>query len=200
MSFINYVAREIHCKIIYYGPPASGKSANLRYVHSCTAPSEQGGLLELTRSLRENSAPTVFFDFLPLSVGEVRGYQTRFHLYSLPAHDFYDLSRQFILKGVDGIIYVADSQSDQLEANLENFGALEKSLHELGYDLQKLPLVFQYNKRDMPKIVPVRDLELTFNPLRKPHFEAVASQGAGVMESLQTMSQLILHELKGGPT
>jgi signal recognition particle receptor subunit beta len=194
VSFINYATKEINCKIIYFGPGLSGKTTNVQYIYEHTQQGSRGKLVTLST---ENER-TLFFDFLPLSIGEVRGYKTRFHLYSIPGQTFYEVSRQFILKGVDGIVFVADSQGERMESNIESFESLEKSLEKQGYDLNKLPLVFQYNKRDMQGIVTIRELESTFNPMRRPYFEAVANRGQGVMETLQSISQLIISELRGG--
>lgn len=194
MSFINYATQEINCKIIYFGPGLSGKTTNVQYIYEHTQQESRGKLVTLST---ENER-TLFFDFLPLSVGDVRGYKTRFHLYTIPGQTFYEVSRQFILKGVDGIVFVADSQAERMEANIESFEALEKSLDQQGYDLHKLPFVLQYNKRDLPGVVTLRELESTFNPMKRPHFEAVAHRGQGVMETLQSISQWVIRELKGG--
>ncbi len=194
MSFINYASKEINCKVIYFGPGLSGKTTNVQYIYEHTQQETRGKLVTLST---ENER-TLFFDFLPLAIGDVRGYKTRFHLYSIPGQTFYEVSRQFILKGVDGIVFVADSQAERMEANIESFESLEKSLEKQGYDLNKLPLVLQYNKRDVPGIVTIRELESTFNPMRRPYFEAIANRGQGVMETLQSISQLIIRELKGG--
>jgi signal recognition particle receptor subunit beta len=193
MSFINYASKEINCKIVYFGPGMSGKTTNVQYIYEHTQQEQRGKLVTLST---ENER-TLFFDFLPLDVGEVRGYRTRFHLYSIPGQTFYEVSRQFILKGVDGIVFVADSQTEQMEANLESFEALNRSLDRQGYDSGKLPLVLQYNKRDLPGAVSVQELEATFNPTRRPSFEAVANRGVGVMETLQSISQSVIRELKG---
>ena len=194
MSFINYAGKEINCKIIYFGPGLSGKTTNVQYIYEQTQPAQRGKLVALST---ENER-TLFFDFLPLAVGDVRGYKTRFHLYAIPGQTFYEISREFILKGVDGIVFVADSLPDRVEADIESYEALERSLERQGYDINKVPLVFQYNKRDLPEAVTLRELEATFNPMRRPYFEAVASRGEGVMETLQAISQLVIHELKGG--
>jgi mutual gliding-motility protein MglA len=194
VSFINYAAREINCKIVYYGAGLSGKTTNVQYIYEHTQQDNKGKLVTLST---ENER-TLFFDFLPLSVGEIRGYKTRFHLYTIPGQTFYETSREFILKGVDGVVFVVDSLAERMEANIESFEGLEKSLDRQGYDLGKLPLVLQYNKRDMPGTVPIQELEATFNPTRKPCFEAVASRGQGVMETLQAVSQAVIRELKGG--
>jgi signal recognition particle receptor subunit beta len=194
LSFINYAAKEINCKIVYFGSGLCGKTTNVQYIYEHTQSEARGKLVTLST---ENER-TLFFDFLPLSVGDVRGYKTRFHLYTIPGQTFYEVSRQFILKGVDGIVFVADSQAERMEANIESFEGLEKSLDKQGYDINKLPLVFQYNKRDLPGAVSIRELEATFNPMKKPFFEAVAFKGQGVMETLQAVSQAIIRELKGG--
>ncbi len=194
MSFINYATKEINCKIVYYGAGLSGKTTNVQYIYEHTQQENRGKLVTLST---ENER-TLFFDFLPLAVGEVRGYRTRFHLYTIPGQTFYEVSRQFILKGVDGVVFVADSQAERMEANIECYESLEKALDRQGYDLAKVPLVLQYNKRDMAGIVSVQELEATFNPTHKPYYEAVAFKGEGVMETLQAISQAIIRELKGG--
>lgn len=193
MSFINYSSKEINCKIIYYGPGLSGKTTNVQYIYEHTQAESRGKLVTLST---ENER-TLFFDFLPLAVGDVRGYKTRFHLYTIPGQTFYEVSRQFILKGVDGVVFVADSQAERMEANIESFESLEKSLDNQGYDLAKLPLVLQYNKRDLPDAVGLRELEATFNPTHRPYFEAMANRGQGVMETLQAISQAVIRELRG---
>ncbi|MCM2322739.1 MAG: GTPase domain-containing protein [Oligoflexia bacterium] len=194
MSFVNPVAKEINCKIIYAGAGLCGKTTNVQYIYEHTQQDNRGKLIIHST---ENER-TLFFDFLPLSIGEMRGYRTRFHLYTIPGQTFYEVSRQFILKGVDGIVFVVDSQSERMEANLEAFEQLEKSLDRQGYDLGRLPLVLQYNKRDLPGAVPVSELEAMFNPTHRPHFEAVANRGLGVLETLQAVSQGVIRELKGG--
>jgi signal recognition particle receptor subunit beta len=194
MSFINHSAKEVNCKIVYVGPGLSGKTTNVQYIYENTASDLRGKFFSGTS---ENER-TLFFDFLPLGVGDVRGYQTRFHLFTVPGQTFYEISQQFILKGVDGIVFVADSQPERMESNIESFENLTKNLERQGYDIQKIPLVFQYNKRDLPNAVPVRELESTFNPMQRPYFEAIASQGSGVMETLQSISQWVIKELKGG--
>lgn len=195
MSLINYTTKEINLKVIYFGAGLCGKTTNIQYIYEHTQAESRGSKL---MSLSTENERTLFFDFLPLSVGDVRGYRTRFHLYTIPGQTFYDVSRQFILKGVDGIVFVVDSQAERMEANIESFESLEKALDQQGYDINKIPLVFQYNKRDLVNAVPVRELEATFNSLRKPSFEAVAARGEGVMETLNAISQSIIRELKGG--
>jgi mutual gliding-motility protein MglA len=194
VSFINYASKEINCKIVYFGPGLSGKTTNVQYIFEHAHENQRGKLVTLST---ENER-TLFFDFLPLDIGEVRGYKTRFHLYTIPGQTFYEVSQQFILKGIDGVVFVADSQAERMEANIESFEALQKHLEQQGYDLAKLPLVFQYNKRDMRGVVAVSEMEATFNPMRRPFFEAVANRGQGVMETLQAVSQWVIRELKGG--
>lgn len=194
MSFINYATKEIHCKLIYFGPGLSGKTTNIQYIYENTNPDLRGRMV----NLNTDNERTLFFDFLPLGVGEVGGYQVRFHLYSIPGQTFYEASRQFLLKGVDGIVFVVDSQTERMESNIESYEEMEKSLQWQGYEVGRLPLVFQYNKRDIPGTVSVGELESTFNPHRLPYFEAVANRGEGVMETLQTVSRWVLRDLKGG--
>jgi mutual gliding-motility protein MglA len=194
MSFINYSTKEVNCKIVYVGTGLSGKTTNVQFIYEQTAQDLRG---KFFAGNTENER-TLFFDFLPLGVGDVRGYKTRFHLYTIPGQTFYEVSQQFILKGVDGVVFVVDSQAERMESNLESFEILTRNLERQGYDPGKLPLVFQYNKRDLPSALPVKELEQTFNPGRKPSFEAVASRGDGVMETLQSVTQWVIRELKGG--
>lgn len=196
MSFINYASKEINCKIVYYGPGLGGKTTNIQFVYEHTQQDRRGKLVTMSH---ENER-TLFFDFLPLAVGDVRGYRTRFHLYTVPGQTFYEVSQQFILKGVDGIVFVADSQEERMEANIQSFESLEKNLEYQGYDIGKVPIVFQYNKRDLKGAVPLAELEATFNPMRRRCVEAVANKGEGVMETLQEICQQVIRELKGGET
>lgn len=194
MSFINYMAREINCKIVYYGPGLCGKTTNLQYIYERTNPDAKGKMI----SLATETERTLFFDFLPLSLGEIRGFKTRFHLYTVPGQVFYDASRKLILKGVDGVIFVADSQIERLEANQESVDNLRTNLAEQGYSLEKIPYVVQYNKRDLPNVVDVKELHELINPMHVPEFEAVARTGIGVFETLKAVSKLVLTELKRG--
>jgi hypothetical protein len=194
MSFINYMAREINCKIVYYGPGLCGKTTNLQYIYERTNPDAKGKMI----SLATETERTLFFDFLPLSLGEIRGFKTRFHLYTVPGQVFYDASRKLILKGVDGIIFCADSQIERLEANQESMDNLRTNLAEQGYSLEKIPFVIQYNKRDLPNIVPVEELRELLNPMVVPDFEANARSGMGVFDTLKAVSKLVLTELKRG--
>ncbi len=194
MSFINYMAREINCKIVYYGPGLCGKTTNLQYIYERTNPDAKGKMI----SLATETERTLFFDFLPLSLGEIRGFKTRFHLYTVPGQVFYDASRKLILKGVDGVIFVADSQIERLEANQESMENLRTNLAEQGYSLEKIPFVIQYNKRDLPNTVPVEELRELLNPMRVPDYEANARAGNGVFDTLKAVSKLVLTELKRG--
>lgn len=194
MSFINYMAREINCKIVYYGPGLCGKTTNLQYIYERTNPEAKGKMI----SLATETERTLFFDFLPLSLGEIRGFKTRFHLYTVPGQVFYDASRKLILKGVDGVIFVADSQIERLEANQESMDNLRTNLAEQGYSLEKLPFVIQYNKRDLPNVVPVEELRELLNAQTVPDYEANARAGMGVFDTLKAVSKLVLTELKRG--
>ena len=194
MSFINYASREINCKIVYYGPGLCGKTTNLQYIYARTNPEAKGKMI----SLATETERTLFFDFLPLSLGEIRGFKTRFHLYTVPGQVFYDASRKLILKGVDGIVFVADSQMERYEANIESFENLEYNLQEQGYELDKVPYVIQYNKRDLPNCTPIEELRKLVNPNGVPDFEAVATTGQGVFNTLKSVAKLVLTELKRG--
>jgi signal recognition particle receptor subunit beta len=194
MSFINYSSREINCKIVYYGPGLCGKTTNLQYIYGRTAPGAKGKMI----SLATETERTLFFDFLPLSLGEIRGFKTRFHLYTVPGQVFYDASRKLILKGVDGIVFVADSQIERTEANIESFENLEINLLEQGYELDKIPYVVQYNKRDLPNVAPIEELRQLCNPKNVSEYEAVATTGFGVFDTLKAVAKLVLSELKRG--
>jgi signal recognition particle receptor subunit beta len=194
MSFINYASREINCKIVYYGPGLCGKTTNLQFVYQMTAPEAKGKMI----SLATETERTLFFDFLPLMLGEIRGFKTRFHLYTVPGQVFYDASRKLILKGVDGVVFVADSQEERMDANVESLDNLRSNLEEQGYDLDKLPFVIQYNKRDLPYILPVEELRGELNLTGVPDFEACAATGDGVFETLKAVAKLILIDLKKG--
>jgi signal recognition particle receptor subunit beta len=194
MSFINYSSREINCKIVYYGPGLCGKTTNLQYIYNRTNPDAKGKMI----SLATETERTLFFDFLPLSLGEIRGFKTRFHLYTVPGQVFYDASRKLILKGVDGVVFVADSQIDRMEANIESIENLRFNLQEQGYDLDRLPYVIQYNKRDLPNVAEIDELRSLLNPTGIPEFESVASNGQGVFDTLKAVAKLVLTELKRG--
>lgn len=194
MSFINYSSREINCKIVYYGPGLCGKTTNLQYIYNKTSPTAKGKMI----SLATETERTLFFDFLPLSLGEIRGFKTRFHLYTVPGQVFYDASRKLILKGVDGVVFVADSQIERMEANQESLDNLRDNLKEQSYDLEKIPLVMQWNKRDLPNAAPAEDLSRILNYLQRPEFNATATNGFGVFDTLKDIAKLVLQELKRG--
>ena len=194
MSFINYSSREINCKIVYYGPGLCGKTTNLQHIYTKTNPEAKGKMI----SLATETERTLFFDFLPLSLGEIRGFKTRFHLYTVPGQVFYDASRKLILKGVDGVVFVADSQLERMEANLESMENLRTNLAEQGYDLDKIPFVVQYNKRDLPNAASMEELRRLLNPRQVPDFEAAATNGMGVFDTLKAIAKLVLVELKKG--
>src|SRR6201991_2354062 len=185
MTFINYASREINCKIVYYGPGLCGKTTNLQYIFDSTAPQARGKLI----SLATETDRTLFFDFMPLELGTVRGFKTRFHLYTVPGQVFYDASRKLILKGVDGVVFVADSQEARLEANVESIRNLDKNLREQGYDIATIPYVLQFNKRDLPSALPTDELYRKLNIKREPTFEAVAPTGAGVFDTLKAVAR-----------
>jgi signal recognition particle receptor subunit beta len=192
VSFINYSSREINCKIVYYGPGLCGKTTNLQYVYRRTNPDQKGKLI----SLATETERTLFFDFLPLSLGDIRGFKIRFHLYTVPGQVFYAASRKLILKGVDGVVFVADSQIERMDSNLESLDDLTINLADQGYELQKLPFIMQYNKRDLPNVIPVVDLDKALNLRSVPWFEAVAVTGKGVFETLKAVAKQVLFELK----
>ncbi len=224
MTFINYAAREINCKIVYYGPGLGGKTTNLEHIYGKVKPETRGKLI----SLATETERTLFFDFLPVDLGTIRGFNTRFHLYTVPGQVYYNASRKLILKNVDGIVFVADSQIERMEANLESMQNLYDNMAEYGYDLTRMPFVIQYNKRDLPNAAPVGELQQALNPgwepaeptrarvapdpyhagenlveqlesgdwvERVPYFEAVAITGDGVFDTLKAVSKLVLKAL-----
>src|SRR5690348_15875578 len=223
MSMINYAAREISCKIVYYGPGLGGKTTNLEHVCGRVQPNTRGKLI----SLATETERTLFFDFLPVDLGTIRGFKTRFHLYTVPGQVYYNASRKLILKGVDGIVFVDDSQIERMEANVESMQNLYDNMAEYGYDLTKIPFVIEYNKRDLPNAAPIKDLQAALNPGwpiedaaqqkvqpdathpgenlvekvgaewvgRPPSYEAVAMRGDGVFDTLKAVSKLVLKTL-----
>jgi signal recognition particle receptor subunit beta len=194
MTFINYASREINCKIVYYGPGLCGKTTNLQHIFDSTAPQAKGKLI----SLATETDRTLFFDFMPLELGTVRGFKTRFHLYTVPGQVFYDASRKLILKGVDGVVFVADSQEERMDANIEALYNLEENLRAQGYDLMKIPYVLQLNKRDLPNILSVDELGEELRRKGEPVVEAVASSGTGVFDTLKAVAKQVLTELRKG--
>lgn len=194
MSFINYNAKEIHCKIVYYGPSLGGKTTNLQWVYHKTSGSDKSELF----SLPGDAERTLFFDFLPLNLGDIRGFKTRFHLYTVPGQVVYDASRKLILKGLDGVVFVADSQAERMEENLQSMRNLKTNLEQQGYDIKDIPLVLQYNKRDLPNALALSELRSALNLYNSVDFEGTASEGKGVFESLKSVSKSIINVLKGG--
>lgn len=194
MSFINFAAREINCKIVYYGPGLGGKTTNLQVVYDKTGEKQKGKMI----SLATETDRTLFFDFLPLDLGTVRGFKTRFHLYTVPGQVFYDASRKLILRGVDGVVFVADSQEERMDANVEALENLHDNLKEHGYDFMKIPYVLQLNKRDLPSAMPIDALKKDLLKKGEPVYEAVAFQGTGVFETLKDVAKQVLTELKKG--
>jgi len=191
MSMINYASREINCKIVYYGTGLGGKTTNLEYIYSRVNPETKGKMI----SLATESERTLFFDFLPIDLGEVRGFKPRFHLYTVPGQVYYNASRRLILKGVDGLVFVADSQASRAEANIESMHNLYENLETYGYDLENIPFAIQYNKRDMPNILQMEELRAQINPMGVPDFEGVAIEGKGVFETLSCVSKLVVESL-----
>jgi mutual gliding-motility protein MglA len=192
MSFINRMSKEINCKIVYYGAGLCGKTANLNYVFAATKPESRGKMI----SLETETERTLFFDFLPLDLGKIGDYKVRFHLYTVPGQVFYDASRKLILKGADGIVFCVDSQEARLEANIESFENLEQNLNAYNNSLAKTAHVIQYNKRDMPGILPVDELRAQMNPHNAPEFEAVAKTGVGVFDTLKGLAKVVLTQLR----
>ena len=190
MSIINYAAKEISFKIVYYGPGVAGKTASLQHVHRSLPDGNRGKMI----SLATGDDRTIFFDFLPVSALSVRGFLTKFQLYTVPGQVYYNMTRKLVLRGVDGVVFVADSQWERLKENVESFRTLEDNLREYHRDLDHTPYVVQYNKRDLPNAAPVTYLEYMLNrrARRAPSFETVASLGTGVFEALNTVSRMVL--------
>jgi signal recognition particle receptor subunit beta len=192
LAFINYAAREINCKIVYYGPGLCGKTTNIQYVYERMANGTKGKLI----SLATETDRTLFFDFLPVEFGVIRGFKTRFHLYTVPGQVFYDASRLLILKWADGVVFVADSQEARMDANIESIRNLGENLVEHGLDPHRIPYVLQLNKRDLPTAVPVPELVASLRRRQEPVFEAVAVRGAGVFDTLKSVVKQVLLSLK----
>ena len=192
MSLINYASREINCKLVYYGPGLGGKTTKLEYIYEKVAPTAKGKLI----SLATETERTLFFDFLPVDLGTIRGFKTRFHLYTVPGQVYYNASRKLILKGVDGVVFVADSQIERMEANLESVDNLKINLREQGYELEKIPYIVQYNKRDLPNAAPLEEMRKLLNPMGVGDFEACATVGKGVFETLKSVAKGVLTDLK----
>ena len=191
MSMINYASREINCKLVYYGPGLGGKTTNLEYVYGKVNPDTRGKLI----SLATEQERTLFFDFLPVDLGSIRGFKTRFHLYTVPGQVYYNASRRLILKGVDGIVFVADSQAERMDANVAAMQNLYENLTDYGYDPAQIPIVLQWNKRDLPTAVSLDEMRTNLNPDSLPEYEAVAVSGDGVFDTLRAVSKLVLKTL-----
>jgi signal recognition particle receptor subunit beta len=192
VTYVNYSAREINVKIVYYGPGLGGKTTNLQCIYNSSGAKQQGKLI----SLATETDRTLFFDFMPLDLGNIRGFRTRLHLYTVPGQVFYNASRKLILKGVDGIVQVADSQVERLDANIESINNLQENLREHGYDLETIPYVLQLNKRDLKNVMPADDLAKKLRVKNEPVLEAVATDGKGVFQSLKAVAKLILIDLR----
>ena len=188
MSYVNHLAKEINCKIVYYGPGLCGKTTNVQYIFESTRDDSKGKMI----SLATETDRTLFFDFLPIDLGSIRGFKVRFHLYTVPGQVFYDASRKLVLRGADGLVFVADSQINRSEANVESLENLQTNLTEYGMSLDHVPFVIQYNKRDLPDIMSVDELRALLNPNGVPDFEATAPTGGGVFETLKGLSRLVL--------
>jgi signal recognition particle receptor subunit beta len=192
MAFINYAAREINCKIVYYGPGLCGKTTNIQWIHAKTRADAKGKLI----SLATETDRTLFFDFMPIELGTIRGFRTRFHLYTVPGQVFYEASRKLILKGVDGVVFVADSQEVRRDANIDAVENLKSNLKDHGYDPQTIPYVLQLNKRDLPMVLSAEQLKKDLGFRDEPVFEAVATNGMGVFETLKGIIKQVLLDLK----
>jgi signal recognition particle receptor subunit beta len=196
VSLVNYATREITCKIVYYGPGRSGKTTNLHYIHGQVPGDRKGQMV----SLATQTDRTLFFDFLPIDLGQISGFTTRFQLYTVPGQVYYQTTRKLVLQGADGVVFVADSQSRQLQENIESFQDLHENLAEQGVDARTMPMVIQYNKQDLPPelITPVPELEEAVNFRGVPSFAADALHGPGVFETLRGISELVLRKLSAG--
>jgi signal recognition particle receptor subunit beta len=191
MASINYALKEISCKIVYYGPGMCGKTTNLQHIHQQTMPDKRGNMV----SLATPGERTLFFDFLPLEASQIHGFRTKFQLYTVPGQVMYNSTRKLVLRGVDGVIFVCDSQWEKMRENLESFRNLMENLASYGYSLETTPYVVQYNKRDLPSIAPVEYMQYVINPRLVPSFEGIAIRGDGVFETLDAICSLVLANL-----
>lgn len=195
MAVINYAKREISAKIVYYGPSVCGKTTNIQSIYTSITPEQKGKLV----SLATEADRTLFFDFLPIDLGEIRGFKTRLHFYTVPGQVYYNSTRRAVLTGVDGLVFVADSQRDKMEENLESFKNLEENLTYYGKSLSTLPIIIQYNKRDLPDAMPVAEMEQILNPTGAyPCFAAVATTGDGVLPTLTQITKMVLKHIEAG--
>ena len=195
MALVNYATREINAKVVYYGPGLCGKTTNIQHIFSRVKPENKGKLI----SLSTQGDRTLFFDFLPVELGEIKGFKTRFHLYTVPGQVFYNSTRKLVLKGADGVVFVADSQKMMMDENLQSLDNLKANLAEMGIRPDRLPIVIQYNKRDLPDAAAVEDMESCLNPAGLPHFEATAVTGEGVLPTLTAMVKYVLNDLSRDP-
>lgn len=191
MAIINVGVREIHCKIVYYGPGMCGKTSNLQYIHSQVPREAKGDLL----SIATETERTLFFDFLPLDLGKVRGFSTRFHLYTVPGQILYERTRVAVLNGADGVVFVADSQRDKLQEDIKSLQELARNITRQNKKFSEFPMVLQYNKRDMPSVLPSAVMDKYLNPLSWQRFDAVATTGVGVFDTLKAISKLVISKL-----
>jgi mutual gliding-motility protein MglA len=194
MSFINYSSKEINCKIVYYGPGLSGKTTQLKYIYDASEPDTRGKLIAVS----DENSRTLFFDFLPMEMGNINGFKSRFHLYTVPGQIPYESSRKLILKGVDGVVFVADSQRERMDANKRSLAKLAEYLEDYGYSINNIPFVFAYNKRDINGVVPLNEISKELNSFSAPEFETVSVTGTGVFDVLKSITRSVLEELKGG--
>lgn len=194
MVSINYSSREVNCKIVYYGPGLSGKTTNLQYVHAKVPKKTRGDLI----SLATDADRTLYFDFLPINIGAINGFATKFQLYTVPGQVFYNATRKLVLRGVDGVVFVGDSQRSKREENIESLNNLKENLVEYGYDIMTLPIVLQYNKRDLPDVMSIAELQADLNWNNLPYFEASAVKGVGVFDTLKLITKLVLNKAKKG--
>ncbi len=192
MPFINFATKEINCKIVYYGPGLSGKTTNIKWIYDHVKPENKGEMITLATETER----TLFFDFVPIEVSNVKGFKVRFHLYTTPGQIIYQASRKLILKGVDGIVFVADSQEERHDANLDTLDDMIENLKDYNLKIEDVPLVFQYNKRDLPNALPVDVLRKDLNRWNRPDFEAIATKGVGVLETFKEISRQVIKSLK----
>lgn len=192
MAFINYITKNIAAKVVYYGPGLSGKTTNLRYIYGNLEAQSRGDLI----CLETPTERTFFFDLLPVKAGIIEGYQVHFQLMTVPGQVFYEASRKSVIKGADGIVFVADSQIPLLDSDLESYEGLRRNIRDLDLDIKTFPIVFQYNKRDLDKLIPVETFNSLLNPREQPWVEAVATKGVGVFETLRDIAKLIVPNLK----
>ena len=192
MPFINFATKEINCKIVYYGPGLSGKTTNIKWIYDHIKPENKGEMITLATETER----TLFFDFVPIEVSNVRGFKVRFHLYTTPGQIIYQASRKLILKGVDGIVFVADSQEERHDANLDTLDDMLENLKDYEINIEEIPLVFQYNKRDLPNVLPVEELRADLNRWGRPDFEAIATKGVGVLETFKEITRQVLKKIK----